>query len=279
MARSMTIPAGRNKTPKIGGLPRLRFDPELLHKSGILGTSVAVIIFSGQMMGAVPLDEHVRSLRNAIIWADQRAQDQERYLSERIDPAEVYHITGHRLSASYSLCKILRMRDNQPNLYAQTYKFVHAKDAIVARLTGEFAAEPTDASGMNLFDLQAWGWSGDIIAAAALYAAKLPSLRKSADVFGGVCLRSRRKSASREAHRSYWVGMTGCARRPGRVLYNRGPRVTTSDRPRGSRWRPTNRSTTLTSAHLPGPTSSNTPTAPVARCRWRAVPTSGRASS
>jgi xylulokinase len=125
-------------------------------------------------------------LRNAIIWADQRAQEQERKLGERIDPADVYRITGHRLSASYSLCKILWLRDNQPDVYTKTHKFVHAKDAIVARLTGEFATEPTDASGMNLFDLQGWNWSGDIIAAAELDATKLPDLRKSTDVVGTV---------------------------------------------------------------------------------------------
>lgn len=159
---------------------------QLLSKTGVPGDAVAVISFSGQMMGAVPLDAKARPMRNAIIWADQRALEQERYLGERIDPTEVYHITGHRLSASYSLCKILWLRDNQPDIYTKTHKFVHAKDAIVARLTGEFATEPTDASGMNLFDLQAWDWSEDIIAAAELDAAKLPDLRKSSDVVGGV---------------------------------------------------------------------------------------------
>lgn len=159
---------------------------QLLHKAGISGERIAVISFSGQMMGAVALDADARPLRQAIIWADQRALDQERSLGERIDPADVYHITGHRLSASYSLCKILWIRDHQPDLYAQTHKFVHAKDAIVARLTGEFVTEPTDASGMNLFDLEAWDWSEAIIAASELDPAKLPALRKSTDVVGGV---------------------------------------------------------------------------------------------
>lgn len=159
---------------------------QLLHKAGISGDAIAAISFSGQMMGAVPLDEQARPIRNAIIWADQRAQDQERFLAERIDPVDVYRITGHRLSASYSLCKILWLRDNQPDLYARTHKFVHAKDAIVARLTGEFATEPTDASGMNLFDLKGWDWSDDIIAAADLDADKLPRLQQSTDVVGGV---------------------------------------------------------------------------------------------
>lgn len=159
---------------------------DLLRASGIRGDAIAVIAFSGQMMGCVPLDARARPLRNAIIWADQRAVEQERWLGERIDPADVYHITGHRLSASYSLCKMLWIRDHQPDIYAATHKFVHAKDAMVARLTGHFATEPTDASGMNLYDLDAGTWSGRIIDAAGLDPAKLPGLRQSIDVIGGV---------------------------------------------------------------------------------------------
>ncbi len=158
----------------------------LLRRARVRSSEIAVVTFSGQMMGCVPLDEHARPLRNAIIWADQRSLEQERWLAERIAPADVYRITGHRLSASYSLCKILWIRDHQPDVYAATHKFVHAKDAIVARLTGNFVTEPTDASGMNLYDLEAGTWSVSIIAAAQLDVDKLPDLRRSIDVVGTV---------------------------------------------------------------------------------------------
>jgi xylulokinase len=158
----------------------------LLRESRIRQDEIAVITFSGQMMGCVPLDKNGRALRHAIIWADQRAVEQERWLGERISPADVYYITGHRLSASYSLCKMLWIRDHQPDIYRETYKFVHAKDAVVARLTGNFVTEPTDASGMNLYDLESGTWSARIIEAAELDAAKLPQLRQSVDVVGEV---------------------------------------------------------------------------------------------
>ena len=159
---------------------------QLLHETGVRADHVACITFSGQMMAAVPLDEDARPLRSAIIWADQRSTEQVNWLLERVPFDEMYTITGHRLSESYSLLKMLWIRDHQPDIYRRTHKFVHAKDAIVARLTGEFVTEPTDASGMNLFDLDAWDWSGDIIDAAELDADKLPELRRSTDVVGHV---------------------------------------------------------------------------------------------
>lgn len=158
----------------------------LLRQAGVRGDEIAAITFSGQMMGCAPLDADAKPIRPAIIWADQRAVEQEAWLSERISPEDVYRITGHRLSASYSLCKILWIRDNQPDIYASTHRFMHAKDAIVARLTGNFATEPTDASGMNLYDLEAGTWSERIIEAAELDPAKLPELRQSIDVVGYV---------------------------------------------------------------------------------------------
>ena len=50
---------------------------QLLHEIERQPGDVACITFSGQMMAAVPLDEHARPLRSAIIWADQRAVEQE----------------------------------------------------------------------------------------------------------------------------------------------------------------------------------------------------------
>ncbi len=158
----------------------------LLSETGIHPDDIACITFSGQMMGAVPLDSRGRPLRNAIIWADQRALEQERWIGQRLDFDKIYQTTGHRLSASYSLAKILWLRDNQPDIYRQTHKFVHAKDAIVARLTGKFVTDPSDASSMNLYDLRGNQWSSAILDAVALPVEKLPEIRPSTDVVGEV---------------------------------------------------------------------------------------------
>jgi xylulokinase len=151
---------------------------------GFHPNEIACITFSGQMMGCVPLDRHARPLRNAIIWADQRAIDQERWLAERVSPEDMYRITGHRLSASYSLPKMLWIRDHQPDIYHATYKFVHAKDAMVARLTGKFVTEPSDGSSMNLYNLERGVWSEQIIEAAEINPQQLPDLYRSIDVVG-----------------------------------------------------------------------------------------------
>ncbi len=158
----------------------------LLGQTGVRGDEIACITFSGQMMGCVPLDRQARPLRSAIIWADVRSVEQAAWVGERVPFEEVYRITGHRLSSSYSLTKILWLRDNQPDIYRSTYKFVHAKDSMVARLTGVFVTDPSDASSMNLYDLERDAWSARILDAVGLSEEQLPTIRRSIEVVGEV---------------------------------------------------------------------------------------------
>lgn len=160
----------------------------LLQKTRVKPAEIACVTFSGQMMGCVPLDARARPLRPAIIWADQRATAQTRWVGERVDLEVMYQITGHRLSPAYSLEKILWVRDHQPDIFKSTFKFVHAKDAIVARLTGKFVTDPSDASGMNLFDLQQGQWSAQILEATGFDPVRLPEVRASTEVVGEVRL-------------------------------------------------------------------------------------------
>ncbi|GAH36353.1 unnamed protein product, partial [marine sediment metagenome] len=111
---------------------------ELINKTRISEKDVACITFSGQMMGCVAVDADANPLRNAIIWADMRAVDEADYLIERAGWEETYRITGHRASSSYSGAKALWIRNNQPEIFSNTHKIIHAKDFIVAKLTGKF---------------------------------------------------------------------------------------------------------------------------------------------
>ncbi|HLV08604.1 MAG TPA: FGGY-family carbohydrate kinase, partial [Halanaerobiales bacterium] len=125
-------------------------------------------------------------LRRSIIWADQRSVKQAEKLIGKVGAEKVYNLTGHRASPSYSVEKIMWIMDNQPEIYEKTYKFIHAKDYIVNKLTGEFVTDYSDASGMNLYDINKKQWSPEIISAIGLDKDKLPEVRSSFDVIGKV---------------------------------------------------------------------------------------------
>ncbi len=157
---------------------------ELLAKSKVKSKEIAVISFSGQMMGCLPVDKDGSPLRNIIIWADQRGVKEAELIRERLGEETVYKITGHRISPTYSAAKILWIKKNEPDVFSKTYKFLLAKDFIIYKLTGKWVTDFSDASGTNLFDLQQEKWSEEIIEALEIPIDKLPEVHSSLEVVG-----------------------------------------------------------------------------------------------
>ena len=158
----------------------------LIARTGVDRRDIAAVSFSGQMMGCLCVDRQGRPLRPSIIWADQRAQAQQRAIGERIALEDYYRIVGHRNAASYGLQKLMWVRDNEPDIYRQTYKTLNAKDYIVFRLTGKFCTEPSDASSNACVDLNTLSWSEKIVDISGIDPDKLPEILPSTHVAGGV---------------------------------------------------------------------------------------------
>ncbi|MFW5981263.1 MAG: xylulokinase [bacterium] len=159
---------------------------KLIKDSKIDKSSIGVVGFSGQMMGALPVNEKGQPLSNSIIWADQRSTEEANLLSEKIGNDRVYNITGHRISPAYSGEKILWFKNNKPEIYANTFKFLQAKDYIIYKLTGEFVTDYSDATGMNIFDINKLKWSEKIIELAGIDIDKLPKALPSTHIAGTV---------------------------------------------------------------------------------------------
>jgi xylulokinase len=158
----------------------------LIGTLGVNASDIAVVSFSGQMMGCLCVDKSGNPLRKSIIWADQRAQKQAAQIGERISQKDFYHIVGHRNTASYGIQKLMWVRDNEPEIYQQTYKMLNAKDFIVFRLTSKFYTEYSDGNSNGCFDLVNLKWSDQIIEYAGIDPDKLPELKPSTFVAGGV---------------------------------------------------------------------------------------------
>lgn len=147
---------------------------------------IIAVSFSGQMMGCLCVDREGVPLHNALIWADMRSTAQAEQIRRNIDAQRYYAITGHRISASDSITKLMWIRDNLPQVYRDTYKMLNAKDYIIYRLTDRFVTEPSDASSTCLLDLNTLDWSDEIIAISCLDKGKLPEVLRSVDIAGGI---------------------------------------------------------------------------------------------
>ena len=156
----------------------------LIARSGVNPSEVTGLIVSGQMMGAVLLDAHYQPVRPAIIWADNRSTAQTASLEALIGQSRAYSLLGHRLNPTYSLEKVMWVRDNEPDVFAHVRHFCGAKDFVVQRLTGHLATDRSDASATNAYDQGLGTWSPEMLDAAGLDASILPELLESTAIVG-----------------------------------------------------------------------------------------------
>lgn len=167
---------------------------QVIHDSMARASEVKCVTFSAHTMGCLPVNRAGKPLRRAIIWADQRASAEAESIGDKIDPNELYRITGHRMEAVYSLPKMLWIRRAESDVYKDTYKFLNAKDFIISRFAGSFMTDEATASVTNAFDITERRWSEIIVQAARLDTEKLPPVCPSTQIVGDVTTEASRES-------------------------------------------------------------------------------------
>ena len=159
---------------------------QLLEKSGVHPSSVVALSISGHSLGVVPVDKDGKLLRSMTpIWSDTRAKQQTKEFFERIPYAQWYMKTGNGFPAEcYSVFKIMWYRDNEPELYANTFKILGSKDYCNLMLTGQMVTDHSYASGSGIYDLAKNCYDEEYIRAAGIRRDLLPELLHSHDVIG-----------------------------------------------------------------------------------------------
>ena len=115
------------------------------------------------MHGLVALDKNNKVLRPSILWCDQRTVKQCDYITKKIGAERLKKLVYNPALTGFTAGKILWMRDNEPELYKKINKVLLPKDYIRFKLTGVFATEVSDASGMLLLDVKNRRWSDTLL--------------------------------------------------------------------------------------------------------------------
>ncbi len=159
---------------------------EAVRQANIDPNGVAGIGLTGQMHSLVCVDERGEPLRPAILWADQRSAKQVRRLTGQIGRENLAAWAGNPLAAGFMLASWAWLLENEPRTAQATRWLMLPKDYTRYRLTGEIGAEPSDASSTLLFDPHTRQWSQPLLEAAGLSAERLPQVRPSGGLAGGL---------------------------------------------------------------------------------------------
>jgi xylulokinase len=129
---------------------------------------IAGVGVTGQMHGAVFLDERDTSIRPAILWNDQRTGRAAQAIEDIVGRSRLGRITGNRALTGFQAPKIMWLREAEPEHYARIRAILLPKDFLRLRLTQTHATDASDASGTLLLDLAARTWSSEILRALDL---------------------------------------------------------------------------------------------------------------
>lgn len=147
-------------------------------------SQVAGIGFGGQMHGLVVLDKNDKVLRPAILWNDGRTAKETDMLNTVIGKERLSEYTANIAFAGFTVPKILWMKENEPELFAQIEKIMLPKDYLAYCLSGVHCTDYSDASGMLLLDVKHKCWSEEMISICGIKKEQLPKLFESYDVVG-----------------------------------------------------------------------------------------------
>lgn len=157
-----------------------------LQASGAAAESIAAVGFSGQMHGAVLLDENDEVIRPALIWCDQRTDAQSKELERNIGLDRLIELTCNPPLTNFTLTKLLWVRENEPKNWQRVRKIMLPKDYVRLRLTGESAIDVADASGTLLLDVANRRWSSEVLGKTGIDAKLLPKLFESQEICGKI---------------------------------------------------------------------------------------------
>ena len=159
---------------------------EVIKKSGINSIDIKGIGISGQMHGAVLLDKNNMVLRKAIIWCDQRSYKECEQITTLVGSEKLIEITANPALTGFTASKVMWIKNHEPEIYEKINKILLPKDYIRFKLTGEFATEVSDASGMQYLDIPRRKWSDYVLEKLGVRKEWLGTVYESQDITGAI---------------------------------------------------------------------------------------------
>jgi xylulokinase len=154
-------------------------------KASISPEDISGIGITGQMVTLVCVDGKGNCLRPAILWYDSRGFEYiDRLSSDSKDL--IRRITYNPINATFTLPKLVWLKEKEPEIYKRIYKILWASDYIRMKLTGTYFTDMTNASSSLMYDMDCRDWSDDITGIFNISKKILPDILPAKNVIGRI---------------------------------------------------------------------------------------------
>ncbi|MBW2178120.1 MAG: FGGY-family carbohydrate kinase [Deltaproteobacteria bacterium] len=170
----------------------------VIRDSGVPPKKIIAVGCDSQWSLAVPVDEHCVPLMNALHWSDTRGGRYNRKITDGFPKIQGYglsklmrwvRMTGlvPTQSGVDSLGHVQFIKNERPEIYKKTYKFLEPMDYLTARLTGRITATQKTMAAFMVVDNRTWGsqeYSDTLLNLAGLDREKFPEMIANDGVVG-----------------------------------------------------------------------------------------------
>ena len=151
---------------------KVKLDPEKIRALGISAQGETLIV----------IDKEGRPLRNAIVWLDNRAQEEAEILASEFGHDTSHEITGQvKIVPTWPASKILWIKRNEKDLYRRIHKYLLIEDYFIYRLTGKIVAEGSLLCSTLYWNITTKKWWSEMLKFLGVSSDQLPEIKESGE--------------------------------------------------------------------------------------------------
>nr|WP_198936734.1 gluconokinase [Domibacillus epiphyticus] len=141
---------------------------ETIRKSAVAPQDLLCISFSSAMHSVIAVDESGKPLTNCMTWADNRSAAWAKKMKNELNSREMYFRTGTPIHPMSPLSKIRWIKEEMPDTFSKTKKFISIKEYVFLRLFNQFIVDHSIASATGMLHLHNLDWDEEALQAAGI---------------------------------------------------------------------------------------------------------------
>ena len=167
---------------------------EALSEESVSAEQIKGIGVDGQSWSAIPVDENGSVLHNTPIWMDTRARHLCEKVKKEIGADEIFRVAGNDFLPSYVTPKLLWFKEERPEVFQKTHKFLQSNSYIVMKLTGEMSQEYSQCYGIHFFHMEKPSYDMALAEKMGLSPDMMPKLYGGEEIVGSVTEEAAKKT-------------------------------------------------------------------------------------
>jgi xylulokinase len=149
-------------------------------------TQVRGLAVTGVGLDGLPVDRNGAPLYPIISWHCMRAEQQARILSDEVGKMKIFQTTGNQVMANQTIYRFMWIKEQYPEIYENTYKWLMIEDYVNMKLCGAFVTDKSLACTTSMFDIGKQRWAKDLLSRVGINTEKLPEVADSGEKIGMV---------------------------------------------------------------------------------------------